>query len=83
MGYGIWEKWLGIIFNMFRMTQNCSKCIQRVKKVKNAPIFSKHAEERGRLELQLLFQFVAAVKVKVVVTDIYIMCCTYITLTEF
>ena len=44
MRYGIWGKGLGIIFNMFRMTQNCSKCIQRVKKVKNAPIFSNHAE---------------------------------------
>ena len=30
---------------MFRMTQNGSKMIQRVKKAKNAPIFSKHAEE--------------------------------------
>ena len=34
-----------IFFNMFRMTQNGSKLIQRVKKAKNAPIFSKHAEE--------------------------------------
>ena len=34
-----------IFCNMFRTTQNGSKLIQRVKKAKNAPIFSKHAEE--------------------------------------
>ena len=34
-----------IFFNMFRTTQNGSKLIQRVKKAKNAPIFSKQAEE--------------------------------------
>ena len=32
-------------FNTFKMTQNGSKCIQRVKKVKTASIFSKLAEE--------------------------------------